>query len=97
VLDAIFRLLFSYRPVVFQQGEFRFAPTTGSYVAAAVVLVVLAITVLTYRSSRAKPATRQRVVLMGVRLVTLVLVLFCLFRPVLIIKAAVPSRTSWAS
>ena len=95
MLDAIFRLLFSYRPVVFQQGEFRFAPTTGSYVAAAIVLAVLAITVLTYRSSRAqnkRPPVRQRIVLVGLRLATLLLVLFCLFRPVLVIKAAVPQQ-----
>ena len=30
MLDAIFRLFFNYRPVVFQQGEFRLLPTTGS-------------------------------------------------------------------
>ena len=35
VLDALFRLLFNYRPVVFQQGDFRLVPSMGSYVAAA--------------------------------------------------------------
>jgi uncharacterized membrane protein len=92
VLDAIFRILFSYRPVVFQQGEFRLAPTTGSYVAAAVVLVAIAITILTYRASRAKAGTGQRAVLMGLRFAILLLVLFCLFRPVLVVKAAVPQQ-----
>ena len=42
MLDAIFRLLFNYRPVVFQQGDFRLLPTTGSYVAAAVVVAAVA-------------------------------------------------------
>ena len=92
MLDAIFRLLFSYRPVVFQQGEFRFVPTSGSYVAAALVVIVLAITVLTYRASRATSGTRQRLVLVTLRLATLLIVLFCLFRPVLVIKAAVPQQ-----
>ena len=29
LLESLFRFLFEYRPVVFQQGEFRFAPTSG--------------------------------------------------------------------
>ena len=92
MLDAIFRLLFNYRPVVFQQGDFRLAPTTGSYVAAALVAAIVLITILTYRSARAKSETRHRVVLTALRLAALLLVLFCLFRPVLVVKAAVPQQ-----
>jgi uncharacterized membrane protein len=92
VLDALFRLLFNYRPVVFQQGEFRLIPTTGSYVAAAVVVAAVAITVLSYRRSRAQSGTRHRVVLAAIRVATLLAVLFCLFRPVLVVKAAVPQQ-----
>jgi uncharacterized membrane protein len=92
VLDALFRLLFNYRPVVFQQGEFRFAPTTGSYVAAAIVAVAIGIAILTYRTARATPAARHRAVLVGIRLAAFLVVLFCLFRPVLVVKAAVPQQ-----
>ena len=41
MLESLFQLLFSYRPVVFQQGDFRLVPTTGSYVAAALVLLAI--------------------------------------------------------
>ncbi len=92
MLDALFRLLFNYRPVVFQQGEFRLIPTTGSYVAAAVVVAAIAITVLSYRRSRAQNEARHRVVLGAIRVATLLAVLFCLFRPVLVVKAAVPQQ-----
>jgi uncharacterized membrane protein len=92
VLDAIFRLLFNYRPVVFQQGDFRFAPTTGSYVGAALVVAAIAITILTYRAARAQSDARHRAALVALRLATLFLVLFCLFRPVLVVKAAVPQQ-----
>jgi uncharacterized membrane protein len=92
VLDAIFRLLFNYRPVVFQQGDFRLAPTTGSYVAAAVVAAIVLVTILTYRSARAKSEFRHRLVLTVLRVAALSLVLFCLFRPVLVVKAAVPQQ-----
>jgi uncharacterized membrane protein len=92
VLDAIFRLLFNYRPVVFQQGEFRFGPTTGSYVGVALVVAAIAITILTYRAARSQSNARHRAALVALRLATLFLVLFCLFRPVLIVKAAVPQQ-----
>jgi uncharacterized membrane protein len=93
VLDPIFRLLFNYRPVVFQQGDFRLAPTTGSYVAAAVVVAAIAITIVTYRAARARSdGRRHRAVLMALRMAILLLVLFCLFRPVLVVKAAVPQQ-----
>ena len=57
MLDAIFRLFFNYRPVVFQQGEFRLLPTTGSYVAAAVVVAAIVLTILTYRAARGRRDT----------------------------------------
>jgi uncharacterized membrane protein len=92
VVDAVFRLLFNYRPVVFQQGDLRLVPSTGSYVAVAVVLAAAVITVLTYRTARSQGNVRHRLVLMGLRLATLLLVVACLFRPVLVVKAAVPQQ-----
>ena len=74
MLDAIFRLLFNYRPVVFQQGEFRFVPSTGAYIAAVVVVAAIAITFLTYRRTRSEGPTRHRAVLAAIRLATLLLV-----------------------
>jgi hypothetical protein len=35
VFDSLFQLLFAYRPVVFSQGELRFAAWNGSYLAVA--------------------------------------------------------------
>jgi uncharacterized membrane protein len=92
VFDSIFRLLFNYRPVVFQQGDLRFVPSTGSYVAAVIVLAAIAVTILTYRRRRAETNARHRAALVAIRLATLLLVLFCLFRPVLVVKAAVPQQ-----
>ena len=53
MLEAIFQALFSYRPVVFQQGEFRFDIGTGSLVAAGSVAVMV-VAMVTYRSVRSK-------------------------------------------
>ncbi len=92
MFESLFRFLFEYRPVIFQQGEFRLTPTMGSYVAAALALVAAAAVVATYRRVRVKGRTRDRVVLTGLRLAALGLVLFCLFRPVLVVKAAVSQQ-----
>src|SRR5215213_5884543 len=90
MFEPIFQALFSYRPVVFQQGDFRFNVTTGSLVAAALVAVVVALAVLTYRRVRVSEGRlRDRFVLTTLRVATLAVVLFCLFRPTLIVRAAV--------
>ena len=92
MLDSVFQLLFSYRPVIFQQGEFRLVPSTGSYVAAAIAVAAIAITFLTYRAASGKGALRHRIVLAAIRTATILVVLLCLFRPVLVMKAAVPQQ-----
>ena len=92
MFDAIFQALFSYRPVVFQQGEFRFDISTGSLVAAVLAGAVMVAAAVTYRSVRGKGRMRDRVVLTVLRMAALALVLFCLFRPTLIVRAAVPQQ-----
>jgi uncharacterized membrane protein len=92
VFDAIFQTLFSYRPIVFQQGEFRFDVTTGSLVAAVLAGAVMVAAAMTYRGVRGKGRMRDRVVLTILRMAALALVLFCLFRPTLIVRAAVPQQ-----
>jgi uncharacterized membrane protein len=93
MLDTLFRLLFGYRPVIFQQGEFRFVPSTGAYVAALLVALAVVGAILTYRAARGRGSTaRHKLVLTTLRVATLGLVLFCLFRPVLVVKAAVSQQ-----
>jgi uncharacterized membrane protein len=93
VFDAIFEALFSYRPVVFQQGEFRFDVTTASFVATLLVAAVVALAVLTYRRVRVNEGRlRDRIILTSLRVTALALVLFCLFRPTLIVRAAVDQQ-----
>lgn len=92
VLESLFELLFKYRPVVFEQGDFRFGTTSAMYVAAVAATAVVASTVLTYRRIGGKSRPRDRALLAALRLAVLAIVLFCLFRPVLVIKAAVPQQ-----
>jgi len=64
VFESLFEALFSYRPVVFQQGEFRFDVTAASLIATLVVAVVVGLAVLTYRRVRVNEGRmRDRIVL----------------------------------
>ena len=90
MLDALFRFFFDLSPVVFSQGEFRFAASTGSYVAAAAVAVAAALTVLAYRKGHGRAG--QRITLAAIRLAILAIILICLFRPLLVVRAAVPQQ-----
>jgi uncharacterized membrane protein len=90
VFDAIFRFFFELSPVVFSQGEYRFAPTTGSYVAAVLVGVGAALTIYAYRSGRGRK--RDRIALAAIRVAILAIILVCLFRPLLVVRAASPQQ-----
>ncbi len=92
MFEKLFQALFSYRPVVFQQGDFRFDITTASFVAAGLAALIMAAAIFTYRSVGAHGRTRDRVVLTALRMAALALVVFCLFRPTLVVKAAIPQQ-----
>jgi len=91
-VDSLFRFLFEYRPVIFQQGEFRLSPSTGSYVAAILAAAAILLAVITYRGLAGRGRLRDRIVLTTLRIATLAVMLFCLFRPILVVKAAVAQQ-----
>ena len=92
MFETLFQFLFEYRLQVFRQGDFRFAPPAGAPVAAVVVVAALALAFVSYRVLRARVEWRQRAVLGALRLAALAIILFCIFRPVLIVKAAVAQQ-----
>ena len=89
-MEKLFQALFSYRPVVFQQGEFRFDVTTGRSSRPPWSPWWRSLAVFTYRRIRVNEGRlRDRLVLTTLRMAALALVLFCLFRPTLVVRAAV--------
>jgi len=92
VFEAIFQALFSYRPIIFEQGDLRLDPSVGSYVAAVLVLGVVIAAVLTLRGTGGRGRPRDHVVLLTLRVAALAIVLLCLFRPLLVVKAAVAQQ-----
>ena len=62
MFETLFEALFRYRPVVFQQGEFRFDITGPALSAAALAGIVMVAAVVTYRGRQAQrtPARPRR-------------------------------------
>jgi hypothetical protein len=91
-LESVFAFLFKYRPSVFEKGDFAF----GSPKSVIVLLVLGALVgvpaILTYAAVRGKSTRRDRWILGALRGLAILLLVFCLFRPMLLLSAAVPQR-----
>jgi uncharacterized membrane protein len=92
LVDTLFRFLFKYPPLMFQQGDFSWGLSRPVLLAVIAAAAVAILALLTYRGVSATDRPRDRVVLVGLRLAALAVLLFCLFRPALILKAAVPQQ-----
>src|SRR5450631_3697221 len=92
MLDTLFRFLFKYPPLMFQQGDFTLGLSRPVLLAVAGGTALAILALLTYRGVSATDRVRDRVVLVGLRLAALAVLLFCLFRPTLVLKAAVPQQ-----
>jgi len=92
VLEKLFRFLFKYPPLMFQQGDFSWGLSRAVLLVVAAVAAAAVVALFTYRGVSAASGTRDRVVLVGLRVAALVVLLFCLFRPTLVLKAAVPQQ-----
>jgi len=92
VFGALFQLLFKYRPAVFEQGDFALGAPMSVIL---IVLLAAALTIpalLTYFRVRGKSTPRDRIVLTALRGAALLLLMACLFRPMLLLSEAVPRR-----
>ena len=92
MLEKLFRFLFKYPPLMFQQGDFSWGLSRPVLLVVTAVTAAAIIALFTYRGVSAANRTRDRVVLIGLRVAALVVLLFCLFRPTLVLKAAVPQQ-----
>lgn len=90
-LDTIGTWLFKFSPRAFARGEFVTAPVLPAVVLLGAAAVLVLLVIVTHTRLRTLPA-RDRVVLGTLRVLTLLLVVACLFRPGLVIAAAVPQR-----
>ena len=91
-MESIFRFLFKYPPLMFRQGDVAWAFSRSVLLIAGAVAAAAVVALLTYRGVSAADRLRDRLVLVALRVAALAVLLVCLFRPTLILKAAVPQQ-----
>src|SRR6185436_2314569 len=91
-LASIFQFLFKYPKLVFEQGTFVWGISRNAWLAIIVVVLGVAFALFTYSRVRRQARGRDRAILIVLRLAAFAVVLFCLARPALILKAAVPQQ-----
>ncbi len=91
-MDAAFRFLFKYPLLVFQQGDVVVGASRSALVIVLAVAAIAAAALLTYRSISSDNSPRDKAVLIALRLALVAVVFFCLVRPTLVLKAAVPQQ-----
>jgi uncharacterized membrane protein len=77
---------------MFRQGDVVWGLSRGALLAVAIAAAAAILALVTYRGLAAAERTRDRVILIGLRLTVLAVLVVCLFRPTLILKAAVPQQ-----
>lgn len=91
-MDRAFQLLFKYRPIAFEQGEFTFLAPSSFRGALVVAALLGTVGVATYTLASGRAGRRERGVMAGLRVALLAILLFCLLQPALVISTVAPQQ-----
>jgi len=91
-MEGLFELLFKYRPLVFEQGEFAFAAPASTRTMLGVVGLLAASAIATYTIARGKSTVLDRGIMAGLRVVLVAALVFCLMQPTLTLSTVVPQQ-----
>src|SRR5439155_26783822 len=92
MFERLFRLLFKYPPLVFEQGDLIWGASRPGLLAISAAAALAIAALLTYRQISGERRGREQPMLIALRLAIVALLLFCLFRPTLTLKASVPQQ-----
>ncbi len=90
--ERLFHFLFKYPRLVFEQGDFTWAVSRPLLIIVLLAAGAIVAALLTYRRVGTLTRTSDRAILVALRVAILALLVFCLLRPTLILKAAVPQQ-----
>jgi hypothetical protein len=89
----LFQFLFKYPALLYDQGDFRFSVSRSVALGLVAAAAVAAGMLITYRRvPREGDKPRDRFILIALRLGVIAVLLFCLLRPLLVLRAAVPQQ-----
>ena len=91
-MEALFELLFKYRPVVFERGSLGFDWPVPWMALVPLAFVAAVIGVWLYRQSSSGLTNRDKWVLGGLRVAAILIVATCLARPILAVSRALEQR-----
>jgi len=91
-MESVFEFFFKYRPEVFSKGDLVFGAPSSVMFLLALGLLIGGPAVMTYAGVRGKSTRRDRWILSGLRVASLIVLVVCLFRPMLLLSAAIPQR-----
>ena len=90
--EGIFQFLFKYRPTEFAKGNLAFGAPFSVVILLLAAAAIGIPAVLSYAGVRGKSSRRDRWVLGTIRVAAIAVLVTCLFRPMLLLSAAVPQR-----
>ena len=90
--EAVFEFLFKYRPVVFERGDLVFGAPWPMIIIGVVGVALVVPPLLGYARISGPLSRADRAILATLRLAALAIVLFCLFRPILVLATVVPQE-----
>ncbi len=91
-MNGLFELLFKYRPLVFEQGDFAFTSPTSVRIWVLAGGLLGAAAVATYTLARGRAARPERIAMAGLRVLLLGVLVVCLLQPSLILSTVVPQQ-----
>ena len=91
-MEALFELLFKYRPVVFERGSLGFDWPLPWVVLMPLALVAAVAAAWWYRAGSGGLTSRDQWMLGGLRVAAILIVAMCLARPVLAVSRAIEQR-----
>ncbi len=91
-MDAVFRFFFKYPLLVFQQGDVTMGASRPALLVVLAVAAIAGAALVTYKSITSEGSPRDKTILVALRLALVAVLFFCLVRPTLVLKAAVPQQ-----
>ena len=92
-MEQLVSFLFKYREAIFAKSQFAFGARPSAWTVVVLIAVLAALLYYLYAGAAIKLPANWRAALVTIRLALLVVILFCLMRPVIVVPSVVPQSS----